>query len=307
MSVTVPDIVTQSGPVGQPVKTVLTIDGGGTCGFFSHQILKRLALIEAFDIDLIVGVSAGAIVGAVLAAGLMSEMDDETIQMYTLQLFGDESNKGPWFGPKYKGATKSTALHMMFGDLKFGDLQIPMAVLVDRIGNSPELCRSWDPVYMDVPLVKILDATSAVPVLFPPVTINGEQYIDGGTVTNSPICIGHLVAMEIFARDTISLISLGTAPRKTPTGARFDNSEMGIIQLISLGLPLKVLTQGSSLVNELSKNILCPRFIRIEGDVSARLDDLSIFGQCTEAAESVWTTMESSILGFLSRTEPTTG
>ena len=282
-----------------PARTILTIDGGGTCGLFSYQILQKLADIEHFSVDLIVGVSVGAILGAAMASGVLSELDDVNIQLYTLQLFGDASTDGPWFGPKYKGATKSSVLHTVFGDMKFGELSIPMAIVVDRIGNSPIICRSWDPLYREIPLIKILDATSAVPVLFPPVTINGEQYIDGGTATSSPICVGHLVGLEIFPGDPISLLSLGTETRKVPEGQRFDNNKMGIIQLISLGLPMKVLTQGSTLVNELSMNILGPRFIRIEGDVSSHIDDTSIYNKCTDAANRIWTAMEPAISDFL--------
>ena len=282
-------------------KTVLAIDGGGTCGFFSHQILRKLVVLDRFHVDLIVGVSVGAILGATLSTGILTDLDDETIKLYTLQLFGDESDKGPWFGPKYKGASKSAALQGIFGTMKFGDLPIPMAIVVDRVDNTPEVWRSWDPAFHDISLVQILDATSAVPVLFPPVTINGEQYIDGGTVTSSPICVGHLVALELFPDVPISLISLGTEQRKPITGHRFDNGDMGIVQLISLRLPMKILRQGSSLLNELSQNILCPRFIRIEGNISARIDDVSIYEQCKEVADAVWLEMESSIMGFLSR------
>jgi patatin-like phospholipase/acyl hydrolase len=183
--------------------------------------------------------------------------------------------------------------------MKFGELSIPMAIVVDRIGNSPVICRSWDPLYSDIPLIHILDATSAVPVLFPPVTINGEQYIDGGTATNSPICVGHLVGMELFPDDQISLMSVGTEARHIPEGHRFDNSKMGIIQLISLGLPMKVLTQGSTLVNELTMSILGPRFIRIEGNVSSHIDDTAIYDKCTDAAKQIWQVMEPAISDFL--------
>jgi patatin-like phospholipase/acyl hydrolase len=282
-----------------PARTVLAIDGGGTCGFFSYQILRKLSQLIKFKADLIVGVSAGAILGAALSSGVLSQLDDVNVQLYTLQLFGDASANGPWFGPKYNGVTKSSVLRTIFGDMKFGDLPIPMAIVVDRIGNSPVICRSWDPVYSEVSLVQILDATSAVPVLFPPVTINGEQYIDGGTATSSPICVGHLMGLEFFPNDRICLMSLGTEARKVPDGQRFDNSKMGIIQLISLGLPMKVLTQGSSLVNDLSMNILGPHYIRIEGNISAHIDDTSIYAKCTDTAESIWNQMEPAIFKFL--------
>lgn len=287
-----------------PVKTILAIDGGGICGIFSHQIVKKMALLPTFHADLIVGVSAGAVVGALLGSGKLSEIDDETIRRCATNSLSGHSPKGPWFGPKYTGVTKSDVLHSIFGDMRFGDLRIPMAILVDRIENVPELCRSWDPAYRDLPLVQILDATSAVPVLFPPVTMNGEQYIDGGTVSSSPICIAHLAALELFAQDTISLISIGTSPRQGPpktSGTRFDNSEMGIIQLISLGLPIKVLTQGSTLVNELSKSLLCPRFLRIEGQLVARIDDTSVYDACMAEATTLWNRMETSIVGFIAR------
>ena len=75
---------------------------------------------------------------------------------------------------------------------------------------------------------------------------------------------------------------------------------MGIVQLISLGLPMKILTQGSSLLNQLSKNLLWPRFLRIEGKVSARIDDVSIYDKCKTVADSVWTDIESSVVEFLS-------
>jgi predicted acylesterase/phospholipase RssA len=294
------------------VKTVLCIDGGGTCGFFSHQILKKLVLLDMCHIDLVVGVSAGAIVGALFAIGLLTDLDDVTIQLYTLKLFDDLSTKGPWFGPKYKGVTKSSILQVLFGDRTFGDVHVPMAILVDRIENSAVICRSWDPLYRDIPLAQLLDATSAVPVLFPPVTINGEQYIDGGTVTGSPICIAYLVALDRFTPDPVRLISIGTSRKSDKRGGncsgdsigtQVENDEMGIVQLISLGLPLKVLRQSSVLVNELVASVLGPRFVRIEGAVFSRLDDVSIYVKCQTEAEKVWSTMESSIVDFLERTQ----
>ena len=93
-----------------PSRTVLAIDGGGTCGYFSYHILRKLAEVKQFKADLIVGVSAGAILGAALSSGVLSQLDDVNVQLYTLQLFGDTSGNGPWFGPKYKGGTKSSVL-----------------------------------------------------------------------------------------------------------------------------------------------------------------------------------------------------
>jgi predicted acylesterase/phospholipase RssA len=283
-------------------KTVLSIDGGGTCGLFSHHMLQKLVPLERFNIDLIVGVSAGAILGAAFSSGLLPTLDDATVHMFTSNVFGDATTTRPWFEPKYKGETKSSVLQSLFGDLKFGDLVIPMAIIVDRIHNTPKLCRSWDPEYQDLSLVQLLDATSAVPVLFPPITILGEQYFDGGVVNSTPISLAHLTALEFFPGATISLLSLGTEQRikqDTAAARRYANHDMGLVQLLALGVPMKVLTQASSLANEVSMRILSPRFLRIEGHVSAQIDDLSVQTRCKTVADTVWERMENSIRRFL--------
>ena len=76
---------------------------------------------------------------------------------------------------------------------------------------------------------------------------------------------------------------------------------MGIIQLLSLGLPQKVLSQGSCLVNDLTKQVLGSRFMRMEADIVCRLDDVSIQMECIVAADSVWTLKETLVRAFLHR------
>jgi hypothetical protein len=270
---------------------------------FSLQILRKMA---PYKYDLVVGVSAGAILGALVVTNRLLTLDDEAVKRYTAQIFGHPSPKGPLLCPKYTGVSKSQALHDLFGCMKFGDVESPLAVLVDRIGNSPTICRSWDPVYRDLPLVTVLDATSAVPVLFPPVTMNNEQYIDGGTVSGSPICIAYLVARVLFPMGNISMLSIGTTRPKIgrETTPLIENSQMGIVQLISLGVPMKVLKQGSLLVNELTEQLMGPTgFLRIEGDIHTQLDDTSVFTTCCKESDAVWATMESSVDAFLNPRE----
>jgi patatin-like phospholipase/acyl hydrolase len=169
--------------------------------------------------------------------------------------------------------------------------------------------RSWEPSHASIPLVQILDATSAVPVLFPPVTINQQQYMDGATITNSPISIAHLVGLCRYPQDNISLLSIGTINppvSKIEQNRKFANSDMGIVQLVALGLPLKIVRQSGFVNNQLSIAILGTRFLRIEGIITGRTDDVATCTECVEVARSVWAKSAQAITDFLLQTNPST-
>lgn len=281
-------------------KLVLTIDGGGTRGFFSHQIVKHVSTLDV-QVDLIVGVSVGAVIGAMYAAGIMDDMTPEQLVAQARTVFGAKTDSGPWFKPTLEGSPKTQALATMFGEMRFGDLDIDMAILVDCINGKPEIFMSWDPRYRDLPLVQVLDATSAVPVMFPPVRIGPKQYIDGATVTNSPITISHLLGIQHFPGHQIRILSVGTVgAEEEDIGTRFETEEMGIIQLLALGIPTKILIQSSSVTNALSINILgSDGFYRVEGHVQGSIDDISIYPSCIQTADTVWHQQVDGIRSFV--------
>lgn len=274
---------------------VLSIDGGGTKGLFSFLILEKLLSIYENPVDLVVGVSAGAIVGALFATKLHEEYTATRLHILIRQIFSGETRGGPWLSPRYSGEMKTKILRDIFGtDKLYGDLDIPMSILVDRVDGPPVVCNSWDPCYASVPLYQLLDATSAVPVIFPPVTINEKNYIDGGTVSNTPITVAYLCALLRWSRDEhdrIRILSVGTSALvdRTRYSSRMNNSEMGILRLLSLGMPAKILGQGSVAMDQLVMDILgATHFLRIEGTIQARLDDTTIYGHCVEEASRVW-------------------
>jgi patatin-like phospholipase/acyl hydrolase len=282
---------------------ILSVDGGGSHGFFSYRIVQRLSTIKRTQVDLIVGVSAGAIVGALYAANKIDSFDLQSLQLHARLIFGTKTTKGPWFGPTYCGRPKTKALQDLFGDMLFGDLSIDTAILVDCLDGVPEIFKSWEPTHKNIPIVQILDATSAVPVLFPPVTIHGKQYMDGATVTNSPIGIAHLLGMSRFPNERLSLMSLGTkrpSPVVGTSNRRFQNNDMGIVQLVTLGIPSKLLRQGGRLTNELSISILGSRFLRIEGTIDRDLDEVhGVVELCACQGDKIWDTSENEINIFM--------
>jgi predicted acylesterase/phospholipase RssA len=253
------------------------------------------------SVDLIVGVSVGAILGALLATQKIGDLLDERVLLDVQTLFQERTTYGPWKGPVYLGERKRSLLYALFDNMTLGEVGIDLVILSDRLQNRPVLFQSWEPAHHHLPLYLLLDATGAVPILFPPVWIEGERYIDGGTVTVSPITLGFQLGLLRFPGAVVSVLSVGTlvsewvatSPDHTP------GEEMGIVKILMLGLPSKVLSQRSWLTNQLTKEILGSRYLRLEGVVNAPLNDVTVGRHCLDCAQAVWQIHQSEVRRFL--------
>lgn len=280
-------------------KQILCIDGGGTGGIFMHTIISKIQNEHSPTIDMIVGVSAGAIIGALLATQQIESLSNTTIERYTKLMFDIKHVNGPWLGPKYDGHTKTAILQEIFGHARMRDVRIPFAVILDIVDDKPHIITSWE--HPDMLLFEILDATSAVPILFPPVTINNHQYIDGGSVTNSPISVGCLLAYEYFSLvslDDIWIMSVGlrcTDMKKS----MFENHEMGLVQLVSMGMISKLMEQRSYLENLIISRILGKRYMRIECSSLGRLDDTTVQQEYIQLGNDTWDRLKVDICDYL--------
>ncbi len=158
-------------------KTGLVLSGGGTRGFAHLGVIAAL-YDKGIKPDVISGVSAGAIVGAFIAGGKSPEK--------ILEIF-----KKGWF-------FKYTKLHLPIdGLLKLNglkeviqkeisvenieDLEIPFFVGISNLNKGiVEYKNSGS-------LGEIVLASSSIPILFSPVIIDGNSYVDGGLMDNIPI------------------------------------------------------------------------------------------------------------------------
>lgn len=160
-----------------PVKIALVLGGGAARGFAHVGVIKML---EANGIkpDLVVGTSAGSVVGALYASGytgfelqkLAFELDEATISDWSLPNRG--ILKGQALQDFVNKAVKNQPLEKL--KLPFGavatNLTQSRAVLFQR-GNTGLAVR----------------ASSSVPGVFQPVTIEGSDYVDGGVISQVPI------------------------------------------------------------------------------------------------------------------------
>lgn len=154
----------------------IVLSGGAARGFTHLGVLKAL---EEFHMkpDIISGVSAGAIAGALYADGFTPE---EILEIYTHKNFFEFIQmtvpKTGFFKPTGLRETLKKNLRAS----TFDQLIIPLVVTATNLleGKS-EYIREGD-------LVEAILASSCVPVLFETVMINNIPYIDGGVMNNMP-------------------------------------------------------------------------------------------------------------------------
>ncbi|GGY87663.1 patatin-like phospholipase family protein [Pseudoduganella plicata] len=180
------------------VKIGLALGGGAARGFAHIGVIKAL---EANGIvpDIVVGTSAGSVVGALYAAGnnaatlqrLAYDMDEAAISDWALPLFGTKSGvlKGEALQSYVNKAVRNRPIEKL--KLPFGavaaDLKTGQPILFTR-GNTGMAVR----------------ASSAVPGVFQPVTIGSRTYVDGGLVAPVPVRFAKEMGAEFIIAVNIS-------------------------------------------------------------------------------------------------------
>lgn len=185
-----------------PIKH-LVFSGGGPTVYKYLGALEQLEGANVFNsanIESVYGTSAGGMLGVVLSC----KYDWTTIIDYFV--------KRPWHHAfkitpndlfnvyEKKGIINQTFIDILFKPL-FDAKDIPMNItmkgLFELSGidlhlftlelNSFEICDISHKTHPDLSVLTAVHMTSAIPVLFSPVCIEGKCYVDGGLVVNYPL------------------------------------------------------------------------------------------------------------------------
>jgi len=176
-----PQLVTAVVKTPKKVRIGLALGGGAARGFAHIGVIKALEAQGIYP-EIVVGTSAGSVVGALYAAGsdgfalqkTAMEMDESTISDWAIPFFSKSSGllKGDALQSYVNKAVKNVTMEKL--KLKFGavatDLQSGQPILFQR-GNTGQAVR----------------ASSSVPSVFQPVKIGDKSYVDGGLVAPVPV------------------------------------------------------------------------------------------------------------------------
>ena len=154
----------------------LALSGGGTRGFAHLGVLKAL---EEHDIrpDIISGVSAGAIVGVLYADG--NKPEDILEFLAQNKLFHFLRFSIPRQGLVQMSGFERT-LKEMLKTKNIEDLGIPVRIFAVNVNTAEYTC------FEKGDIVSVVKASSSMPIVFPPVEIDGDCYLDGGIINNFP-------------------------------------------------------------------------------------------------------------------------
>lgn len=174
-------------------KIGLVLGGGGSRGIAHIGVLEVLDR-ERIPIDLIVGTSMGAIVGALYAAGV----SPATIIERMGRLRGTNLFSMNMFSARSRQRSVEEQLAPALAGKTFADLNIPTIVMAVDMVTGEEIAIKQGPI---MPAVL---ASSAVPAVFPAVKINGMQLADGGVIDSLATHIAHkqnidkIIAVDVY-------------------------------------------------------------------------------------------------------------
>ena len=161
------------------MKIGLALGGGGAKGAAHVGVLMALEELGIRP-SLITGTSVGAFVGATYAAGIKLETIAKSIPALALgQMYGlPGSAPALSTNIKYK-----QYLQDLIGDVTFADLKIPLAVVATDLISQKEVILDEGQV------VTAVMASASLPLVFPPIEMDGMVLVDGGVMNNVPFDI----------------------------------------------------------------------------------------------------------------------
>jgi NTE family protein len=158
-------------------KTGLVLSGGGTRGFAHLGVITAL-FEKGFRPEVISGTSVGAIVGAFIANGRSPE---DIMKIFNKGWFFKYTNLHfPVNGLlKLNGLNQVLRREILCRNIE--DLQLPFYIAVANLNKGKAEYLNHGP------LGPALLASSSIPVLFAPVEIDGDLFVDGGLMDNIPV------------------------------------------------------------------------------------------------------------------------
>lgn len=187
-------------------RTAFVLSGGGNLGAIQVGMLRALTE-HGIVPDVVLGCSVGALNGAAYA--LEPTIDGvERLERHWRSSAGDLMPSS-WVPSAVQLLRKGFSLHddtalrssiesLLEGGRSFDELQIPFSCVAAEVESATE---HW---FDDGDLVRAILASAALPAVYPPVTIDGRRFVDGGVIDNVPIAR----AVELGCR-TIYVLHVG--------------------------------------------------------------------------------------------------
>lgn len=199
-------------PLRRPVRTAWVFSSGGPRGFVHVGVLKALEELGLAP-DLIVGASAGALVGSLCASGLRATdietlaLDLQPLALARVAVGAAERLSGTAIAELVRQHSRVPLLERM---------PVPMACVAARRTDGVAVAFTAGDVGLAV------QASSAIEGQFAPVRIRGQQYVDADWTTPLPV----RVALALGAQRVLAVDATVHLDRTPPGAERYRESDL---------------------------------------------------------------------------------
>ncbi|MDZ7596425.1 MAG: patatin-like phospholipase family protein [Thiobacillus sp.] len=180
-----------------PLKIALVLGGGAARGFAHIGVIKALEA-QGITPDIVVGTSAGSVVGALYASGMSG------FELQSLALQMKEDMLADWTLPNrgvLKGAALQDFINQHVKSLPIQKLPKPLGVVATDLQSGEKALFRYGNTGSAV------RASSAVPGMLQPVEIGGRDYVDGGLTSPVPAQSARTMGADFVIAVDISNVS----------------------------------------------------------------------------------------------------
>ena len=185
-------------------RLVLVLGGGGARGM-SHVGVLEVFENEGIPIDVIIGCSAGSIVGALYA----DYPDAKTIRCLLQPLRKWDILDLNILYARYglvRGRSLRNFLRKNLRSRCFHELQIPLYVVATDLMEGDRVVLSQGPI------IPAVHASAAIPFIFSPVLMHGRLLVDGGVADPIPVTVARQINADVIVAVDLSELLPKTCP-----------------------------------------------------------------------------------------------
>ncbi len=205
---------------------ILALDGGGTRGIYTAQLLAKIE--QAFGtriktcFDLIAGTSTGAIIAGAAVSDIPMQDIVELFDTETPHIFRRRWYRIPLFLSKYPSEQLAKVIAKHIPATPLGEIATPLMITSSEIARSEvHIFRSnygshdsegTPTTSKEVCLRDAILASCAAPIFFAPKSIDNLLLADGCLWANNPSTIAATEALSAFRKEPreIRMLSIGT-------------------------------------------------------------------------------------------------
>ena len=175
-------IAQENGIKTKAKKVGLALSGGGALGYAHIGFLQAMKEYK-FDVDVVSGTSMGSIIGVLYSAGyspmeILELVDKENMNKFlNVVKLNSKFYKGFFNHEKLSNVLSRTIPHNDFSKLnkKFYCCVTDFNQATYKFVGEGDLLKEY------------VMASASIPIVYEPMEVEGEQYIDGGVMQNLPV------------------------------------------------------------------------------------------------------------------------